>query len=261
MAQRGGWFLSLTAIFVMVSAAAWADDFTYSFLPANTFSGTAPAGTLTAEFFDASASKKCGAATSGVCLIITSNMAAGENIDPGNALFLNVTPSLADTASFLTDLTFTLQANTAFSQAAGVTTNDESNPGQIKADGSPGLFDVLLTYTPSTKAFTSGESQTYLITDAAHTFTADDFLTLSGDVPINDPCTASDPGNPGPCFAAAIHVQNTPSGGSGSGWVGAFGGGGGGITGGPVPEPKSIGLSLIGCGVMFLVSRKRRQSA
>jgi hypothetical protein len=92
----------------------------------------------------------------GVQLTITSSLASGENVDPGNALFLNSNPVKTGDLAFLT---FALTANTGFSQAATVATGED----MFMADGD-GKYDIMFNYTASTKAFTTGQSQTYLIT-------------------------------------------------------------------------------------------------
>ncbi len=166
---------------------------TLSFDPANTFSGTAPSGSMTADFTNISG---------GVQLVITSNLASGENLDPGKALYFNINP--ADD-SLLSKLSFTLTGNTNFNQQATVNTGADG----YKADGD-GYYDIEFTYTASTKAFTTGESQTYKITTSSGTISASDFTQY----------LSSTGGGSGE-WLAAIHVQNTPGGGSGSAWVGA----------------------------------------
>jgi hypothetical protein len=210
----GAWLIGVAALALM-PAAAFADTVTVSFLPTNTFSGTAPSGTLTAQFSDVAG---------GVQLVITSSLASGENLDPGKALYLNINPSKS---FMLPDLSFALTGNTGFSQAASVQTGEDA----FKADGTGGNYDIQFTYGSSTKAFTTGESQTYLITTSVGTISADDFNYLSTG------------GSPTP-FLAAIHVQNTPSGGQGSGWVGG--------TPDPVPVPPSLVLALTGIGSLGL---------
>jgi hypothetical protein len=193
-------------------AAASADTLTFSFAPANTFSGTAAAGSITATFTDVAG---------GVQLVISSALSPGENLDPGKTLYLNINPSKS---SLLSSLTFALTGNTNFSQAATVMTGEDS----FKADGTGGLYDILFTYSSSTKAFTTGESQTYLISTSSGTISASDFDFLS---------TGGTPS-----WLAAVHVQNTPSGGSGSGWAG----------GTVVPVPASLLLALTGVGCIGL---------
>jgi hypothetical protein len=201
-------------LLALVAVPAHANPLTLAFLPTNTFSGTAPAGTLTAEFTDVAG---------GVQLVITSNLAAGENLMAGDALYFNINPALS---ADLPSLTFTLVTNTGFSQAASVQTGEDA----FKPDGD-GAMDILFKYLPSTMAFTGGESQTYLITGGP--ITAADF-----DFPST--CTT---GCGTGSHLAAVHVQNTPSGGSGSAFVGG--------TLAPVSEPVSsilLGIGLIGVG-------------
>lgn len=169
-------------------------DTTFYFDPVNTFSGTAPSGSLTATFSDVS-----NAMGSYVQLKIDSTLAAGENLDPNKALYFNINPVLD---SILSDLKFTLMANTGFSQAANVLTA----PDAYKANGIGGYYDILFTYSSATKAFTAGESQTYKITTSSGSISASSFNFIS---------TGGTPS-----WLAAAHVQNTPSGGGLSGWVG-----------------------------------------
>jgi hypothetical protein len=215
-------FVATIVAIVLSAQQAAADELTFSFDPTNTFSGTAPAGSLTADFTQVAG---------GVQLVITSNLGPGENLDPGKALYLNFDP--ADT---VTDLSFTLTANTGFAEAATVMTGEDS----FKPDGD-GLMDILFTYSASTKAFTGGESQTYLITSSSDSdLSAADFNFMS---------TCGSGCGTGGHFAA-VHVQNTPNGGSGSAFVGG--------TPTPVgtPEPGSMMLLGTGLGLAAVIRKK-----
>jgi hypothetical protein len=100
-------------------------------------------------------------------------------------------------------------------------------------------MDILFTYTMSTKAFTTGESQTYDIGTTSGTIAAADF-------DFSSTCGMGC-GTGG--HLAAVHVQNTPNGGSGS----AFVGGTIGSTPAPVPEPATLallGTAMLGFGVL-----------
>jgi hypothetical protein len=216
--------LLIYAMVLLVSIVAESAHASLSFDPSNTFSGTAPAGSITADFTDVAG---------GVQLVITSNLAAGENLDPGKALYFNVNPSKD---SILQNLSFTLTGNTNFNQQATVMTGADS----FKADGD-GYYDINFTFNTSTKAFTTGESQTYKITTSSGTISASDFVNYLSS-------TGGGNGN----WLAAVHVQNTPSGGSGSAWVGAT------VT--PVPIPAAAWF--FGPGLLGLMGiRKRMQQA
>jgi hypothetical protein len=223
-------------VLALAEPTAHAGTLEFDFLPANTFSGTAPAGTLTAVFTDV-AQATCGGSGGCVQLVISSNLASGENLDPGNALFLNIDPAKS---SELGSLVVAFTANTGFSQSASVMTGEDA----FKPDGD-GLMDILFTYTPSTKAFTTGESQTYDIHTVSGTISAADFDFLS---------TCTQGCGTGP-HLAAVHVQNTPNGGNGSAWVGGTVG----STPAPVPEPTTLallGTAMLGFGVL----RRRQRS-
>lgn len=197
----------------------------------NTFSGTPAAGYITAEF---------SAVAGGVNLTITSFLGTGENVDPGNALYLNIDPSKD---ALLGSLNFSLVGNTGFSEAATVTAQADNYPSKpptgYKADGVGGYYDILFTYDPATKAFTNGESQTYLITGAG--ITPDDFTNFFS--------LGSDPPD---TYVAATHIQNTPNGGGGSAWMSP-----GGPPPPPIPEPGT--LFLLGSGLIGLAHVARRK--
>jgi len=112
----------------------------------------------------------------------------------------------------------------------------------FKPDGD-GQMDILFTYGSATKAFTTGESQTYLITDSAGSLAPSDFDFLSD-------CT-SGCGTGG--HLAAIHVQNTPSGGSGSAYVA-------GTDNNVADTPEPSALALLGSAIaaMGFIRRQRR---
>ncbi len=192
-----------------------------SFNPDNTFSGNAPAGFLTADFTDV---------TGGVQLVITSNLASGENIDAGKALYFNFNPSKD---SILQDLSFNLTGDRNFNQQAVVSTGADG----FKADGD-GYYDIIFSFTPSTMAFTTGESQTYKITTSSGNISASDFTSY-----------LSSHGGGNGSWLAAAHVQNTTAGGRGSAWVGGT------VTVAQTPLPAAAWL--LGSGLLALAGIKR----
>jgi hypothetical protein len=130
-------FPSLVAIALAfgVSAAGSARaDLTFNFLPTNTFSGTAPAGTLTATFSDVG--------TNQVQLVISSNLASGENVQANNGFYFNFNPAKAPAE--LAKLTFALTSfgppGSPFSQQANVAQGEDA----FKADGD-GNYDINMT--------------------------------------------------------------------------------------------------------------------
>ena len=249
------WSIVLATVLAITigHAPAWADNFTLTFSGANAFSGAGSTGSLTANFFDVN-NGTCGgvANQTGVCLVITSNLATNsgiqENVDPGKGFYFNLTEAESTSASILSGLAFTEEAFTGgFSTAATLSTGDDA----FKADGLTGQFEVNLTWGPSIKAFTNGESQTYLITDSGGTIAADDFLSLS-DID-GSPLGGCNPTDMGSCIAA-VHIQNTGSNGQDSGWEA-------GTLAVATPEPNAIAMTLFGCGLIYLFRRKHGQRA
>ena len=213
------WMATLLVGTVVIFTGKAKADFTLDFVPGNTFSGTPAAGALTAAFSDVSG---------GVQLTLASNLAAGENLDPGASWYFNFNP-----AKTVTNLSFGLHSNVGFSQAASVSTGEDS----FKADGD-GYYDILFTYSPSTKAFQNGQSQTYLIT-STDAISSSDFLY------------GSSPGGGAGTWDGAVHIQNTPNGGQGSAWDGG--------TPDVVPEPTTGVLALAGLAAIgaFRFGRRR----
>lgn len=231
----------------LVPATASAAMVTFDFLPASTFSGTAPAGSLTAVFTDGTGAGGNGIPLGNVQLVITSALASGESLQPAKALYLNINPAKS---SELSALTFALHSNSGFSQAAAVLTGEDG----FKADGVGGLFDILFTYAPGTNALTAGESQTYWISTSSGTISAADFEFFS-----------TPEGNPP--WLAAVHVQKTPSGGPGSAFVGGTPDSGGSdpdplvVSSVPAP-PSAVLLAVGGFALVGLMGwRRRRQPA
>lgn len=198
-------------------------DLIVSFNPSNTYSGTAPAGSLTLDFSNVG--------TNEVQLVIGfpastgSALGSGENLDPGKAIYLNF-----DKPNIVSDLKFTLQSNSGFGQASSVQFGS-FEPGSYNAN-----YPILMTYSPGTKAFTTGESQTYLIT-----------LTGPGSFSASDFDVGAGPGG----YLGFVHVQNTPDGGPGSAWVGGSD---------PAPEPSTLAIAGLGAiGFVTYGLRKRMQ--
>lgn len=211
--------LLITCILLM-PMAVFAAPTSLSFNPSNTFSGDTPIGSLTASFTDV---------TGGVELVINSNLASGENLNPDKALHFNFNPSKVPT-----NLSFALSSNTNFSQQATVLRGADS----FKADGVGGLYDIRFTYLYSTKAFTSGQSQTYKITTSSGNIFATDFTNY---------LSSSTPGN-GTTWLAAAHVQGTTDQ-EGSGWVGA------------TTTPLPAAAWLLGSGLLGLIGIRKRSNS
>jgi hypothetical protein len=221
--------------------------FEIDFTPGGTWTGTAPGGAsnsviLSAVFTDSGSLNTLLA--NQVQLVITSNLAPGERLMAGDALYLNFNPAKS---SDLGSLTFALTAHSVgFPQAATV---GESENG-FKPDGD-GQYDLLFMYSlmMGQSAFLGGTSQTYLITDTASaSLLASDFDFPSFQAVHGDPF--------GP-FLAAMHVQNTPNGGSGSAFVAGQPAGSPTPFVGPVPAPSSA--ILLGMGAVALLFGLRQR--
>jgi hypothetical protein len=208
--------LLFIVIVVLAAGSAYADSITYYFNPTGTFSGDAPIGSLSATFTDNNG---------GVLLNITSALYSSstrqENLDPNKALYLNFNPY-----KDLYRLNFNLISNTGFNQQ----TVAHYGLNEFKADGTGGYYDILLTYSSGTKAFTNGQSQTYSITLANRSINIRDFQFLSFSAPSY----------------AAVHVQNT-GGSHGSGWVS------------PTPVPPTVWI--LGSGLLGLIGIRKRMKA
>jgi hypothetical protein len=116
----------------------------------------------------------------GVQLKITSSLSGNENLDPGKALYLNINPDK-----------YNLLGSLGFSKSAIV----KQAQDKYKADGIGGCFDILFTYSKSTKAFMNGQSQTYFISSSIGTVSASDLAAF---------LSKNNNGSP---LLAAVHVQ------------------------------------------------------
>jgi hypothetical protein len=183
-----------------------------------------------------------------VLLEITSNLVAGENVDPNKAFYLNYIAGAGGASLANLQLTLEAMSPATFTQTASFAT---PLGGPFTPDGFGGNFNILLQWTGSftggDKLLTSGESQSYLISSSG----SGNVLSRYFDVGStgNTPSTGTNS-----TFFGATHIQNTPNGGSGSAFVGS------GIptTPPPVPEPSTMALAALG-GLGFLGYGLRRR--
>ncbi len=82
--KRSGYLVLLLLLTCLLAALPAGAD-TLNFLPTNTFSGTAPGGTLSISFTDVSGGS-CPAVGGCVQMVITSNLGSGENLDPNKGI-------------------------------------------------------------------------------------------------------------------------------------------------------------------------------
>jgi hypothetical protein len=230
----------LASVFVALAGSAKA-DVVWDFLPANSFSGTPATGNLTATFHTV--------APGTVTLQILSNLNGGvhgEFVLPGDGFYFNLNPAKNPAA-----LIFSLTSNVGFSQAAVLHTGIDA----FKPDGD-GKMDIELTWSPSTKAFTAGQSQTYTITGISG-LVADDFSFLSN----------CDRGCGSGAHYNAFHIGNTGNDDDekeGSDWVGGSlhavstppinPPSGSGST--PVREPATLVILGLGMASLGMIRRK-----
>ena len=149
------------------------------------------------------------------------------------AWYFNINPALQ---AGVGSLAFTSQASSGINPAL-VTVSTGADA--FKADGD-GFFDILFDLpTSGSDRFEAGDSLTYLITGIAG-LTANDFNATS----VNGPVSG---------FYTAAHLQALANG--QSDWI-ADQDGGGGQTGGPVPEPSTY--LVLGSFLGLAVCLKRR---
>jgi hypothetical protein len=225
-------------------------DITLNFDPTSTFSGTAPAGSLSLVFTDGTGTGGGGNGISigDVQLKITSSLASGENVDPNKAFYLNYVPGVGGASLANLSLSF-VSGN--FTQTATL-----NQPGPFTPDGFGGSFPILLTwsgpFTGGAMLLTSGEFQTYLISASSGVVDSSYFdNAITGTNPTPPPTNIT--------MFAATHVQNTPSGRSGSAYVGGQEGGGG--KGGPQSSPEPSKLAIAGLGALAFVAYGLRKRA
>jgi hypothetical protein len=228
-------FLALIAMLIALgSGSAIRADFTLDFFPGGTFTGTQPgAGSGPGgAIFQMTFADTAG----GVNVTLQSFLAPGENLAANDAIYFNFNPAKS---ALLGSLNFVLTSSTG----PGPTPAGTFNQGEdaFKADGD-GAYDILVTYPGGGGAMqmVGGDTQIYFVAGVS----SSDFNF--GSTP--------QPGN-GTNFTAALHVQNTPNGGSGSAFVG---------NGGPnnniTPAPPSVVLLGIGIALFGCVTWSRRRS-
>lgn len=189
-------------LLMSVAAGSAYANLTFVFDPSNTFTGTAPTGSLTAEFIDVSPGT--------VDLVLTSSLAAGEKVSD---MYFNYGDQ------YLSSLAFAITANTD-GGAATVATGSNA----FKADGD-GFYDINFAFsTINPGSLTNGTSQTYRITGT--NLDSGDFNFLSSPVDANGHGSS-----PNGTWLASVHVQGIAPNNT-SGFVG----------GAPVPIPPSVWL-------------------
>jgi hypothetical protein len=222
MLSRKFLFIGLILVSFIAPNAARA-SYNFEFAPVDTYSGKAITGSLTAVFTNIGPGK--------VELTITSFLGANESVDGSNGLYFNFNPKKDD---ILKGLHFSLISSSPKSnKAAGI---------KLSADGfkasNGGLFDIELTYS-SSKVFSEGQSQSYIITDSKGAITAGDFLYLSTQL------------GSGHEWLAAMDV-NMPGKTTTTSWVGATD---------PPDTPLPGTVWLFGSGLAAMVGLKRKYPA
>jgi hypothetical protein len=220
--------LLLATVFGLATVASAHADLIMHFDPANTFSGTAPQGSLTADFHTVSAGQ--------VTLTLSTQLMGSEFVLPSDGFYFNLDPTINPSS-----ITNPLTVFNAPQSVGGATLLTGTNA--FKPDGD-GLMDLQIIFDPSSaKALSAGSGSIVLTLVGPSTLTENSFNFLSD---CSQGCGTG-------AHLAAVHVGNTGPGGTSSAWVGA--------TTGSTPVPEPTALALLGTAIAGLgVVAKRKRS-